>query len=143
MLIPRIAPPPLVNPMIKRIKTEYADLFEFVKRALEPLSALTGKMISETEISFFTLHFGGYLEQSKKKESEKINALVICSNGVSTSIMLRSQLQDMFPSIQFSRVHTIEQIYHIPITDYDLIFSTVSSPKISRNILCGNTFIYS
>lgn len=116
---------PLVNPMVKRIKTEYADLFEFVKRALEPLSALTGKIISETEISFFTLHFGGYLEKGKEKEPEKINALVICSNGVSTSIMLRSQLQDMFPTIQFSRVHTIEQIYHIPITDYDLIFSTV------------------
>ena len=116
---------PLVNPMIKRIKTEYADLFEFVKRALDPLSALTGKMISETEISFFTLHFGGYLEKNKEKEPEKINALIVCSNGISTSIMLRSQLQDMFPSIQFSRVHSIEQVYHIPITDYDLIFSTV------------------
>lgn len=116
---------PLVNPMIKRIKTEYADLFGFVKRALEPLSALTGKTISETEISFFTLHFGGYLERNEEKEPEKINALVVCSNGVSTSIMLRSQLQDMFPSIRFSRVHAIEQIYHIPITEYDLIFSTV------------------
>ncbi|WP_035051392.1 BglG family transcription antiterminator [Carnobacterium pleistocenium] len=116
---------PLVNPMVSRIKIEYADLFEFVKRALNPLSALTGKLISETEISFFTLHFGSYLEKNKKKEPEKINALIVCSNGVSTSIMLRSQLQDMFSHIQFSRVHTIEQIQHIPITDYDLIFSTI------------------
>ena len=116
---------PLVNPMVARIKTEYADLFEFVKRALDPLSALTGKSISETEISFFTLHFGGYLEKNKEKEPEKINALVVCSNGVSTSIMLRSQLQDMFPNIHFSRIHSVEELHHIPITEYDLIFSTV------------------
>ncbi|MFD1065733.1 BglG family transcription antiterminator [Oceanobacillus locisalsi] len=116
---------PLVNSLTTRIKEEYSDLFQFVKRSLAPLSKLTGKDISEEEIGYFTLHFGGYLEKDKRSSTRKLRALVVCSNGVSSSIMLRAQLNEMFSDITFSKVYTSKQIADIATTGYDLIFSTV------------------
>ncbi len=121
---------PLVNTLTARIKSTYAELFQFVKQSLAPLSMWTGKTISEAEIGYFTLHFGGYLEMDKQPSVEKLNALVVCSNGVSSSIMLRSQLSEMFPDIQFSRVHTAEQVKDIPTSHFDLLFSTVEIESV-------------
>ncbi|MGX4668935.1 BglG family transcription antiterminator [Cerasibacillus sp. JNUCC 74] len=117
---------PLVNPLTIQIKSKYVDLFQFVKHSLAPLSKWTGKPISDEEIGYFTLHFGGYLERERRTNSPDIRALIVCSNGVSSSIMLRAQLKEMFPTIKFSRVHRVEQIKTIPLTNYDLIFSTVA-----------------
>lgn len=116
---------PLVNPLIDRIKEEYPELFEFVKIALAPLSMWTGRVISEEEIGYFTLHFGGHLEKDKRSNSPVINGLIVCSNGVSSSLMLKAQLREMFPNIHFLSVHSVDQISDIPKSSYDLIFSTV------------------
>ncbi|WP_257006691.1 BglG family transcription antiterminator [Shouchella clausii] len=119
---------PLVNPLINRIKEEYPELFEFVKIALAPLSMWTGQVISEEEIGYFTLHFGGYLEKDKRNHST-VNGLIVCSNGVSSSLMLKAQLKEMFPNIHFLNVHSIDQMTEIPKSSYDLIFSTVRVPS--------------
>src|SRR5699024_265228 len=121
---------PLVNPLTLRIKENYKDLFQFVERSLLPLSMWTGKKISEEEVGYFTLHFGGYLEKQSKPFEKKVNALIVCTNGVSSSIMLRAQLKEMFPNILFSRAHTAEQIQSIPINKYDLVFSTVDVESV-------------
>lgn len=117
---------PLVNPLTKRIKKEYAELFQFVKRALEPLTMWTGKSISEDEIGYFTLHFGGYLDKNKRPKSEKLSALIVCSNGISSSMMLKAQLNEMCPDITFSAAQTVGKIPEISTTSFDLIFSTVN-----------------
>ncbi|GGF29457.1 PTS sugar transporter subunit IIC [Halobacillus andaensis] len=121
---------PLINPMTERIKEDYKELFQFVDRSLRPLSALTGKKISEAEIGYFTLHFGGYLEKYRDVKPENVRALIVCSNGVSSSIMLRAQLSEMFPGVYFSRIHTAENIQNISPSSYDLIFSTVPLTSI-------------
>ncbi|WP_062515668.1 BglG family transcription antiterminator [Halobacillus sp. KGW1] len=121
---------PLINPMKEVIKGEYGELFQFVRRSLKPLAEWTGKQISEAEIGYFTLHFGGYLERDRREKPEDVKALVICSNGVSSSIMLRAQLKEMFPAVQFSRAHTADSIGSVPPSSYDLIFSTVALTSI-------------
>src|SRR5699024_8990222 len=71
-----------------------------------------------------------YLEKQSKPFEKKVNALIVCTNGVSSSIMLRAQLKEMFPNILFSRAHTAEQIQSIPINKYDLVFSTVDVESV-------------
>ncbi|MFC4025161.1 BglG family transcription antiterminator [Oceanobacillus longus] len=121
---------PLVNPLTQTIKSEYTELFHFVERSLAPLSLWTGKVISEAEIGYFTIHFGGFLERDKKLKSEKINGLIVCSNGLSSSIMLEAQLKDMFPEIHFTRIPTGEKLEDIPTTSYDVVFSTVNAISV-------------
>lgn len=121
---------PLVNPLITRIKNEYRELFEFVQKALAPLTMWTGKQVSEDEIGFFTILFGGYLRKEKRPKRERLNALIACTNGISSSIMLRAQLSEMYPHINLSSVHSVEEISAMPIDSYDLIFSTVDVASI-------------
>lgn len=116
---------PLINPMTEKIKEDYHELFQFVEKSLYPLEIWTGKKISEAEIGYFTLHFGGYLENHNDAEAERVRALIVCSNGVSSSIMLRSQLGELFPGIDFSNVYTTEHIDQMSPENYDVIFSTV------------------
>lgn len=121
---------PLVNPLTVRIKEEYRELFQFVQQALSPLSMWTGQKLSDEEIGFFTLHFGGYLEKNKSPKKEKLHALIACTNGISSSVMLKAQLNEIFPDILLSSVHTVGEIAEIPIEDYDLIFSTVEVTSV-------------
>jgi ascorbate PTS system EIIA or EIIAB component len=116
---------PLVNTLTETIKAEYTELFQFVERSLAPLTLWTGKEISEAEIGYFTMHFGGFLENTKKLKSDKITALIVCSNGLSSSIMLEAQLKDMFPEVVFSRVNSGDKLEDISTSTYDLVFSTV------------------
>lgn len=117
---------PLVNSLTETIKSEYTELFHFVERSLAPLSLWTGEVISEAEIGYFTIHFGGFLERAKKLKPEKISALIVCSNGLSSSIMLEAQLKDMFPAMHFFRIPMGEKLEDITATNYDVVFSTVN-----------------
>lgn len=118
---------PLVNPLKNRIQEEYKDLFEFVRQALAPLAMWTGKTISDEEIGYFTLHFGGHLTVDKKEHREKLRALIVCSNGISSSMMLKAQLSQMFPDIEFSSTHSLIELSATPLNKYDMIFSTVEA----------------
>ena len=121
---------PLFNQLTERIKLEYPDLFQFVKRSLSPLTLWTGKEISESEIGFFTMHFGGYLGSGNNLHSEKLTGLIICSNGLSSSIMLEAQLKELFPTIRFSRIHNRDKFEDIPSTNYDVVFSTIKVESV-------------
>lgn len=121
---------PIANPLIDKIKEEHNELFSFVKKALFPLEQSTRKMISDEEVGYFTLHFGGQFAE-RKKEPRQYRALIVCPNGISSSLMMRSQLQQIFPEISFSNPTSLEQAKEMDPDSYDMIFSTVylASPK--------------
>lgn len=120
---------PLVNPLKERIQEDYKDLFEFVRKALSPLAMWTGKTISDEEIGYFTLHFGGHLTKDRRQYREKLRALIICANGISSSMMLKAQLSQMFPDIEFSSTHSLKDMSP---RNYDMIFSTVEVPSTGK-----------
>ncbi|MFB7303430.1 BglG family transcription antiterminator [Heyndrickxia sporothermodurans] len=121
---------PLSNPLIDRIKEEHNELFSFVREALKPLEQATNQTISDDEVGYFTLHFGGRFSKRSPK-TKQYRALIVCPNGISSSLMMRSQLQEIFPSIQFSNPESLDSAKKANVDSYDMVFSTVffSSPK--------------
>lgn len=106
-----------------RIKVTYPDLFQLVKKALSPLKALVGVPIPESEIAYFVIHFGGYLH---KRELElPYRAVIVCPNGVSSSLVIKEHLRALFPDIAFSSVSRLDDFKRLSETGYDLVFSTV------------------
>lgn len=118
---------PLINPYADKIKINYIDLFSLVERALEPLEKLVGKKISEEEVAYFTIHFGGYIKLYSQKTN--IKAITVCPNGISSSVFLQSQIERLFPGIEIVGVFNSNQLSSHLDVDYDLIFSTI--PLIS------------
>lgn len=116
---------PFHNPLSTTIQSEYAELFQFVKRSLSPLESWTGKEISEDEIGFFTMHFGSIIDRQNTMEIGRVTGLIVCANGISSSMMLASQLKELFPEIYFSEVFNGDQFADISVQNYDLVFSTI------------------
>ncbi|WP_313469109.1 BglG family transcription antiterminator, partial [Carnobacterium sp.] len=114
----------LENSMVNQIKREHKDLFGFVKKALEPLQKMVKRDIPDEEIAYFTIHFGGQFEKTLKQQ-HSYRALVICPNGISSSLILRSELKQLFPQLHWLGEHSVEELKQIPEHSYDMIFSTV------------------
>ena len=117
----------LHNPLTHQIKREYSSLYELIRRSLKPLEEMTGKQLSSDEIAYFTIHFGGYLQAKvKHRETKDLRAIIVCPNGVSTSLILQSELEKIFPRMEFqaiSRSHfkTVDKLER---DDVQVIFST-------------------
>ncbi|MBJ8325839.1 BglG family transcription antiterminator [Streptococcus pacificus] len=116
----------IVNPLKEHILSEYESLFYLIKKSLFPLSEALGKTISDDEVAYFTMHFGGYLTiHPLNNDQRKIVALAVCPNGISSSLILGSELQMMFPEFMFKDVHQLAHLNALQLQDYDVIFSTV------------------
>lgn len=117
----------LHNPLTHQIKREYSSLYELIRRSLKPLEEMTDKPLSSDEIAYFTIHFGGYLQAKvKRREAKDLRAMIVCPNGVSTSLILQSELEKIFPRMEFqsiSRSHfnTVDKLER---DDVQVIFST-------------------
>ena len=117
----------LHNPLTHQIKREYSSLYGLIRRSLKPLEEMTGKQLSSDEIAYFTIHFGGYLQAKvKHREAKDLKAMIVCPNGVSTSLILQSELEKIFPRMEFqsiSRSH-FKTVDNMERDDIQVIFST-------------------
>ena len=117
----------LHNPLTHQIKREYGSLYELIRRSLKPLEEMTGKQLYSDEIAYFTIHFGGYLQAKvKHREANDLRAMIVCPNGVSTSLILQSELEKIFPRMEFqsiSRSH-FKTVDNMERDDVQVIFST-------------------
>jgi mannitol/fructose-specific phosphotransferase system IIA component (Ntr-type)/galactitol-specific phosphotransferase system IIB component len=109
------------------IYSEYYSVFHITKIALKPLENVTGNVIQDEEIGYFTILFGGAInaESEIELENERFKALIVCPNGVSSSLILESELRILFPNIEFIASDSLEGIKSIPKGAYNFIFSTV------------------
>lgn len=113
-----------VNAYTDVIKEEHKDLFEIVKKALKPLEKQLGFEVPDSEVSYFVIHFGGYLEAAQDRRF-RYRALVVCPNGVSSSLIVKEHLKQLFPNIYFSDTHSLAGFEEIVEEEYDMIFSTI------------------
>ncbi|MFC4322515.1 BglG family transcription antiterminator [Litchfieldia salsa] len=120
---------PINNPLIEQIQTEHHELYTIVKDLLLPLETLLNISIPEEEIGFITIHFGALLQKPKRKLAEKKRAVVVCPSGVSSSLMVKHQLESLFSEITIMKTLSIAEFEHEDASVYDLIFSTVPLKK--------------
>ncbi|NQH34476.1 BglG family transcription antiterminator [Streptococcus suis] len=113
-----------VNSYTEVIKKEHTDLFILVKKALKPLEAHLDFPISDSEVSYFVIHFGGYIEANKKKPY-RYEGLIVCPNGVSSSLIVKENLRQLFPNIHFADTQSLQQLKQIDTSKYDMIFGTI------------------
>ncbi|MDK6371118.1 BglG family transcription antiterminator [Aerococcus urinae] len=116
------------NPLLEEVFNQYNDLFNILKVALEPFRQVLNKRIPDSEIGFFTVLFGGQTQSKYTKKNLK--AVILCPNGISSSVIMRAELQSMFPEIEMINSESIndfegfleENNNH---SEADLVFSTV------------------
>lgn len=113
-----------VNAYTDVIKEEHKDLFQLVQKALAPLERELGFPVPDSEVSYFVIHFGGYLEATRE-QTFCYKALVVCPNGVSSSLIIKENLKQLFPHIDFADTHSVTDFQAIDQSKYDMVFSTI------------------
>ncbi|MFE2776204.1 BglG family transcription antiterminator [Aerococcus urinaeequi] len=120
----------LPNPLLLDIKRKYRDIFQITMDAFEEV---VGKsvIVPESEIGYLTILFGGEIYRINKGENyENLSALIVCPSGISSSLILATELENMFPTIQFLKPMSISELSETDAGTYDIIFSTI--PLISE-----------
>lgn len=116
-----------VNPndeLLNSISRDYVELFELVKQSVKPIEEVMGVDLPESETAYLTIFLGGELLKQGLSIENKKRAVVVCTNGISMSKMLKYTLSRLFPEFVFSESLSIRQfdVYDLP---YDLVFSMV------------------
>jgi len=118
------------NPLLEKVKADYSELFDLTKIILKPLEREINKPISESEIAYFTIHFGDYIKKDpNERNEESLNALVVCPNGISSALIMASTIRETFPEISIVNTYNLSEISKINKKSYDLIFSTTYFPS--------------
>ncbi|MGC4379251.1 BglG family transcription antiterminator [Fictibacillus sp. Mic-4] len=116
---------PITNPLLDQIKSEHQELYTIVKEMLLPIGSLLGITIPDEEVGFIAIHFGALLEKPKQMMPKKKRALVVCPSGISSSLMVKHQLESLFSEITVESTLSLQEFQEGKFEGYDLIFSTV------------------
>lgn len=112
------------NPVAETVKSKYGEVFELTKRAVEPLQELLDNPISDEEIAYLSMHFGGWLRREEVSPVPRQKAAIVCVNGISASRMLKIQLEQLFPALDWAAILSLRD-YEKFNEKVDWIFSTV------------------
>lgn len=116
---------PINNPLLTQIQTEHKELYTIVKELLLPIGSLLSTTIPEEEIGFITIHFGALLQKPKQELPKKKRAIVVCPSGISSSLMVKHQLESLFSEITVEKTLSLQEFQKVKVVDYDLLFSTI------------------
>ncbi|SDJ25477.1 BglG family transcription antiterminator [Salimicrobium halophilum] len=113
----------LPNELSEELQETYQDLFHLTKQAAAPLEYFLGEKLPDEEISYLSLHFGGWLHKEKKQIKTKYRAIIVCENGIGTSNMVKSQLESVIAGLEITDTLSMRE-YRSFDGDADVIFST-------------------
>lgn len=125
------------NPLLDKIKKDYADLFELVKQAVNQV--FPEFYVPDEETGYLVMHFGAALMGSTDLGSFK--TLVVCSSGIGTSKMLATRLQKEFPELRFIQNVSVMEFQKMGKTDYQLVISTIPIPDYNGDYIVVNPFL--
>jgi len=129
------------NPIINDIKEYYRDLYEAVDYACRLVFSKYNLLIPANEVGYVTMHVGAALERQNGFEN-RLRALVICPNGISTAKILYGKLKSKFPEIGEVDVCSLREMDEKIKGNYDIILTTVDvSKKSGRDILSISPFL--
>lgn len=79
--------------------------------------------LTTSELQLLLLYFAN--EYTNQRYHEHIDALVICENGIGTSVILAQRLKQVFSEIKDVKISRIYELKELDLANYDLIVSTL------------------
>lgn len=121
--------PELNNPVLQRIKTEYAQLYKIVAQALA--TVFPQVEFIDSEVAYVVIHFASSYEKRVKRSS--LSALVVCANGIGTAKILETRLRKNIPELTKIHVSRVADLNHLDPNQYDIVLSTIVLPGFPLN----------
>lgn len=124
------------NPLMEHIKRDYPELFSIIGTSAQDIFA---SQLPEEEIAYLVMHFGSALE--RKEYHDKISALIVCSNGIGSSKMLASRIENEIPKIDIVCNVSLFDLPKLELESFDLIISTIPISNLERECIVVKPFL--
>lgn len=110
------------------IKINYPFVFELAKIAKKTIEKHLNIYINDQEIGNIAIHIGGAMQRlSDKKEDKVYKAIIVCTSGIGTSMLIKSKLENIFKDkLEILKVIPSYLVDFINVIEVDFIISTVN-----------------
>jgi mannitol operon transcriptional antiterminator len=113
------------NPLIDSIQQLYGEVLALTKKVIHHLETYIGKPLNEDETGFLAMYFGGWLKREGTTPQSRKRAMIVCGNGVSTSQLLQSQIENLLTTVDVVSILSLREFEKHKLYDVDFIVSTV------------------
>ncbi|KAB7706515.1 PRD domain-containing protein [Bacillus aerolatus] len=129
------------NPLTESIKSKYHDLFVLTKKVVHHFEYMLGKTISDEEVAYITMHFGGWLDKEGVKVQRRKKAVVVCASGIGTSRILQKQIEDLLPSTDVTAAFSVREYEKADLAGIDFVISTTPVADKGRPLYIVNPIL--
>lgn len=112
------------NTLLEDVKENYGNLYQMIKNLCESIDDEFPFILTDSEISYITMHFGGHLKQVQGKFYALIRVLIVCPSGISTSTLLKREVEDLYANVTVIAATAAENIAQYK-ENIDFIVSTI------------------
>lgn len=112
------------NTLLEDVKENYGNLYQMIKNLCESMDDEFPFILTDSEISYITMHFGGHLKQVQGKFYALIRLLIVCPSGISTSTLLKREVEDLYANVTVIAATAAENIAQYK-ENIDFIVSTI------------------
>lgn len=112
------------NTLLEDVKENYGNLYQMIKNLCESMDDEFPFILTDSEISYITMHFGGHLKQVQGKFYALIRVLIVCPSGISTSTLLKREVEDLYANVTVIAATAAENIAQCK-ENIDFIVSTI------------------
>lgn len=112
------------NTLLEDVKENYGNLYQMIKNLCESMDDEFPFILTDSEISYITMHFGGHLKQAQGKFYALIRVLIVCPSGISTSTLLKREVEELYANVTVIAATAAENIAQYK-ENIDFIVSTI------------------
>jgi transcriptional antiterminator/mannitol/fructose-specific phosphotransferase system IIA component (Ntr-type) len=113
------------HPNLHSFIQNYHELFIFTKMAIQPFEEFVNTTLSDDEIALIAVYFGGQLRDINENTDSTPDVLLVCSSGIGTSVLLKNQLSQRYPTFNFSQPLSVFQFKNFSLKNVKLVISTI------------------
>lgn len=103
--------------------SNHAILIDLMKELIIPIENWLNKAFPNDELDLLSYYFGYQLSNHNKLNKQRQRAVVVCTNGIMVSKLVRANMEKLFPEIHFLASLSVRDFYKFE-ADYDLVFTT-------------------
>lgn len=104
--------------------SNHAILSDLMKELIVPTENWLRRAFPNDELELLSYYFGFQLSNQHLIKKQKPRAVVVCTNGVMVSKVIRESLEKLFTELQFLSSFSVRDFYQFEV-DYDLVFTTI------------------
>ena len=113
------------NPLEKEIKENYPQWFKLARRYTVLIESALNLSVPDAEVAYLTLYLGAAMEKAAARTARKYTIAVLCPIGMSSSVLLASRVESLFPNISVSALISLQEAPEIiQQRRFDMILST-------------------